>query len=141
LPHLLDSITNPDVRLSASGLPDFYWYNIPKWGILYQITIIYTKWPQNIPNGHYVYTPTSSIPRPSIIYPNWDFFVLKICHLAALVCILNSSYNRKISKFRGSKYSTVELQKSFCNSKKWQSEIKAENEPVGYFRRKLRNRP
>jgi hypothetical protein len=31
-------------------LPDFSWYNIPKLGKMYQITIKYPKWPQNIPN-------------------------------------------------------------------------------------------
>jgi hypothetical protein len=30
------------------GLPDVSWYNIPKWEK-------YTKWPQNIPNGHKIY--------------------------------------------------------------------------------------
>jgi hypothetical protein len=30
----------------------------------------YTKWPQNIPNGHKIYI----IARPSKIYPNWDFW-------------------------------------------------------------------
>jgi hypothetical protein len=34
------------------GLPDFSWYNIPKRGKIYQITIKYTKWPYNRPNGH-----------------------------------------------------------------------------------------
>jgi hypothetical protein len=43
-----------------SGLPDFSWYNIPKWGKIYKttskyvyqitITIKYAKLPQNIPN-------------------------------------------------------------------------------------------
>jgi hypothetical protein len=28
-----------------SGLPDFYWYNIPKREQIYQIIIKYTKWP------------------------------------------------------------------------------------------------
>jgi hypothetical protein len=40
-----ESITHPDSWQSQSGLPDFSWYKIPKWGK-------YTKWPQNIPNGH-----------------------------------------------------------------------------------------
>jgi hypothetical protein len=35
---------------TGAGLPDFSWYNIPKRGKIYQITIKYTKWPQNIPN-------------------------------------------------------------------------------------------
>jgi hypothetical protein len=44
-----------------SGLPDFSWYNIPTKMKnvenipnnlkIYQITLKYTKWPQNIPNG------------------------------------------------------------------------------------------
>jgi protoporphyrinogen oxidase len=36
---------------STSGLPDFSWYNIPKWEKIYQITIKYTKWTQYTPNG------------------------------------------------------------------------------------------
>jgi hypothetical protein len=39
-------------------------------GKKYQITLINTKWPQNIP--------PSSITRPSKIYPNWDFWSEKI---------------------------------------------------------------
>jgi hypothetical protein len=39
------------------------------------MVVKYTKWPYNIP--------TSSIARPSKIYPNWDFD-LKIYHLATL---------------------------------------------------------
>jgi hypothetical protein len=46
----------------------------------------YTKWPQTIPNDHKLYQmalklskwslniPTFSIPRPSKIYPDWDFW-------------------------------------------------------------------
>jgi hypothetical protein len=33
---------------------------------MYQLAIIYSKWPWNIP--------TFPIPRPSKIYPNWDFW-------------------------------------------------------------------
>jgi hypothetical protein len=36
------------------GLPDLSWYNIPKRG-KNKITVKYTKWPQNIPNGHKIY--------------------------------------------------------------------------------------
>jgi hypothetical protein len=32
-----------------TGLPDFSWYSIPKWG---KYTIKYTKWPQHLLNGH-----------------------------------------------------------------------------------------
>jgi hypothetical protein len=35
-----------------TGLPDLSWYNIPKRGKLYQMTIKYTKWPHNTPNDH-----------------------------------------------------------------------------------------
>jgi hypothetical protein len=34
----------------------------------------YTKWLQNKPNGHKIYIRTSSIARPSKIYPNCDFW-------------------------------------------------------------------
>jgi hypothetical protein len=51
-------------------LPDFSCYNIPKrekytkWPLKPRNT--YTKWPKN--------TPTSSIARPSKIYPNCNFY-------------------------------------------------------------------
>jgi hypothetical protein len=35
----------------------------------------YAKWPQNMPNSHKIYIPTSSIARPSKIYPDWDFWL------------------------------------------------------------------
>jgi hypothetical protein len=44
-----------------TGLPDLSWYNIPKLKKIpnnheiYQITVKYTKWPQNIPNSHKIY--------------------------------------------------------------------------------------
>jgi hypothetical protein len=60
-------------------LSDFCRHNIPKRGKIYQIAtklphghkmyqaaVIYSKWPKNKPNF--------SIPRPSKIYPNWDFW-------------------------------------------------------------------
>jgi hypothetical protein len=46
------------LRFVWTGLPDFSWYNVPKWGKtipnnhkIYQITIKYTKRPQSIPKG------------------------------------------------------------------------------------------
>jgi hypothetical protein len=37
----------------TTGLPEFYWYNIPKRGkYVYQITLKYIKRQQNIQNGH-----------------------------------------------------------------------------------------
>jgi hypothetical protein len=53
-------------------LPDFPWYKTPK-------REKYTKWQQNIPIGRKIYQmaknmPTSSITRPSKMYPNWDFW-------------------------------------------------------------------
>jgi hypothetical protein len=62
-----------------TGLPDFSWHNIPKWGKIYQIA---TK----LPNGHKMYQmaviyskcqkiiPTFFTPRPSKIDPNCDFW-------------------------------------------------------------------
>jgi hypothetical protein len=49
---------------------------------IFQITIKFTKLPQNIPNGRkidqlvitYTYIPTSSIAVLSQIYPHWDFW-------------------------------------------------------------------
>jgi protoporphyrinogen oxidase len=34
-----------------AGLPDLSWYNIPKREKINQITVKYSKMPQNIPNG------------------------------------------------------------------------------------------
>jgi hypothetical protein len=45
------------------GLPDFSWYNMPKRKKIYQITMKYTKWSQNIPNGR-------KIDQMSITYSN-----------------------------------------------------------------------
>jgi hypothetical protein len=39
------------IAFTESGLPDFSWSNIPKRGKIYQITIQFTKWQRNIPNG------------------------------------------------------------------------------------------
>jgi hypothetical protein len=47
-------------------LPDFSWYNVPNGNKIYQMAGKLTKWPQN--------TPTSSIARPSQIYPTWDLW-------------------------------------------------------------------
>jgi hypothetical protein len=41
--------------------------HVPNDTKIYQIAVKYTKWPQNIPK-------TLSIPRPSKIFPNWDFW-------------------------------------------------------------------
>jgi hypothetical protein len=57
---------------------------------LYHITIKYTEWPQNIPNGPEIdqmaikNKPTSDIAKPSKIYQKMGFFGSKICHLATL---------------------------------------------------------
>jgi hypothetical protein len=65
---------------NVAGLPDFFRYKIPK-------RKTYTKCPQNAPSGHKIYVqfaskilkmaikvPTSSMARPSKIYPHWDFW-------------------------------------------------------------------
>jgi hypothetical protein len=64
-------------------LPDSSWYNIPKWGKIYQITIKCTKWPQNIYNGYktdqMVIKYTSIFhASPSKIYPYLDFMLENI---------------------------------------------------------------
>jgi hypothetical protein len=57
------------------GLPDFSLYSIPKQGKIYQITIKYPKWPQNLPNGcKTANIPISSIARHTKIYPNLTFW-------------------------------------------------------------------
>jgi hypothetical protein len=43
------------------GLPDFTWYNLPKRKKIYQITVKYTKWPQNILNSRKIPGPNGQI--------------------------------------------------------------------------------
>jgi hypothetical protein len=64
------------------GLPDFSWYNIPKRGKMYQITIKYIKWPQNISNGHKIYQqfPLQDPPK----FTQIGIFGLKRNHPASL---------------------------------------------------------
>jgi hypothetical protein len=54
-----------------------------KTGKIYQITIKYSKWSQNIPNDHNIdqsaiNIPTFTIARPSIIYQKRDFWLEKM---------------------------------------------------------------
>jgi hypothetical protein len=51
--YRLPTVYQPWVILdySSPGLPDFSWYNKPKREKIYLVTMKYTKWPQNIPNG------------------------------------------------------------------------------------------
>jgi hypothetical protein len=50
-------VSAEEERLTGTGLPDFFGYNIPKRGKIYQMTINilndqkYTEWLLNIPNG------------------------------------------------------------------------------------------
>jgi hypothetical protein len=87
-------IVKSEKNTSRPGLPDFSWYKIPK-------REKYAKLPRTIPNVHNfyvtkdrkmdqssvhkIYIPTSSLARPSQIYPNLDFFGLKTNHLATLI--------------------------------------------------------
>jgi hypothetical protein len=83
--------------LYTPGLPDFSRHNIPNRGKIYQMATKCTKWPQNAPNDHEIYhlagnrhcydpkIQISSIARlPKIT--QILIFVLKIYHLAALIC-------------------------------------------------------
>jgi hypothetical protein len=74
-------------------LPDFSWYNVPKWGKytelpqnvpncrkMYQIAVKYTKLPQNVPKGSqmaisYTYRHFSfHAAPPKYVYPNLAFW-------------------------------------------------------------------
>jgi hypothetical protein len=55
----------------SAGLPDITWYNITKTGKIYQLTIKYTKWPQNIPTGRKIYQHIL-FQDPPKFSPNWD---------------------------------------------------------------------
>jgi hypothetical protein len=86
---------------AGTGLPDFSWYNIPKRGKIYQMTIKYTKLSQNIPNcckihipdGHKMYQhhPLPEPPKCTQI----GIFGLKINHLATLPEPLGDRIRRK----------------------------------------------
>jgi hypothetical protein len=75
--------------LNKTGLPDFYWYNIPKLGKINQITIKYiyqmatkyTKCQQDRSNGHKIYQNLPlQIPQK---FTQIIIICFKICHLAA----------------------------------------------------------
>jgi hypothetical protein len=73
------SSTSDRRRPALSGLPDLFWYNIPRrkklpnYHKIYQMSIKYTALQQNIPKGP-LNIPTTSIARPSKIYPNLDYW-------------------------------------------------------------------
>jgi hypothetical protein len=72
-------------KSKVSGLPDFYYHNLPKQGEMYQnfqMSKTYTKWPKNIPNGLKIYQdfPFRGPPK----YTQIGIFGLKIYHLATL---------------------------------------------------------
>jgi hypothetical protein len=52
------------------GLPDFSWCMIPKPGKMYQMNTKYTKWTQNVPNGHTIFQYVSKIFQMVIKYIN-----------------------------------------------------------------------
>jgi hypothetical protein len=79
------------LRLLASvwraGLPDSFLAQHTKTGKIYQITVEYTKWPQNILNGcktDQMAVKYTNIFNPPKISQIW-IFGLKLCHLATLV--------------------------------------------------------
>jgi hypothetical protein len=94
----------------TSGLPDLFWHTIPKWGKytklalhklpnrhkIYQMTIIYSKWLQNIPSF--------PIQRSSKIYSNKDFWFENIpsgspgVHM--YIRCIEIFYNTQSSRFR-----------------------------------------
>jgi hypothetical protein len=66
-------------RESETGLPDFSRSKHTKKGTIYQRTTNYTKRPYIVPNGHKIYLmgikyTNITIPRPSKIYPIWNFW-------------------------------------------------------------------
>jgi hypothetical protein len=69
-------------------LPDFSWYNRPKRGKIYQITIKYTKWPLNVrnggkyigPNGHKIYQLLPSQDPPKFTQIGiWKYAIWQPC--------------------------------------------------------------
>jgi hypothetical protein len=76
---LVQMITTSDHNQACLNFSRF---NNPKREKIHQITIKYTKWPQNIPNGHKIYRhlPLQDTPR----FTQIGIFGLKIRHLATL---------------------------------------------------------
>jgi hypothetical protein len=80
-------------------LPDFPWYNIPNWGKIYQITIKYSKRPQNITYGLKIDQMNINIPTNIGNYntlenlPKLGFLVLKIYHLATLASCMTCMFS------------------------------------------------
>jgi hypothetical protein len=69
-----------------SRVARFFLVERTKKGKIYQITIKYTKWPQNIPNVHNIdqHIPLQDAPKFSQI----GIFDLKICHMTTLFSVL-----------------------------------------------------
>jgi hypothetical protein len=65
-----------------SGLPDFFWYDIPKLHNCTKIATKYTKWPQNRPYGHKLYQHLSLQDTPK--FTPIGIFGLKTYHPATL---------------------------------------------------------
>jgi hypothetical protein len=72
------------------GLPDFPWYNIPKWGKIHQTTTKYIPRSHHIPNNYKKYGMAVKFAKifPSKAFPIINFYGIKIYHLAALATAL-----------------------------------------------------
>jgi hypothetical protein len=103
LATLVVSLVRYACTKDAYRVARFSLYNIPKRRKIYQITIKYTKWPQDIPNGHKIDRLASKY--NNIIYcktlqnlPKLGFLVWKYCHLATLAAYGNAcqAVDRKV---------------------------------------------
>jgi hypothetical protein len=80
------------------GLPDFSWCNIPKWENIpnyhktYEMSIKYTKWAWNIPNGHKIYKHLAM--QDPQKFTQICIFGMKIYHLATLLVALSVERSR-----------------------------------------------
>jgi hypothetical protein len=79
--------------MPGTGLPDFSGYNIPKRGEICQMTTKYTKWPQNIPNVHYLSVPNGckigqmAIKYATIVHCKTLLKLPKFCFWFENVCL------------------------------------------------------
>jgi hypothetical protein len=91
---------NSSPHYFAPGWTDFSWYNIPKWGKIYQSTTKYTKSTENIPNARKIdqmSTKYINIFHCKTLLNLTDCgLFLKINHLATLFRAVPAAYLRTI---------------------------------------------
>jgi hypothetical protein len=114
--------------LHCPGLPDFPWYNMPKWEKIYQMATIYTKWIKNMPNGRKIFRMVTKftitpLPRLSKMCQNWDFGFENIqsgnpgtVHKNSSMPVGSGVRKRRFLQFPGKKNISLEMKNAHCCS-------------------------